>query len=565
MTDLLFDIGIVLTFASFFALAAKFFRQPLIIAYILSGVLAGVLGFFASDDSKQLLDFLATFGVTFLLFLVGLELRFSDIKTYGPVALATGIGQIIFTSVIGFALLLLIGFGLTQAFYIALALTFSSTIIVIKLLAEKRDLDSLYGRITVGFLLVQDAVAVFALIFISAIGKGNFSLGEFGLVLLKGSLLVGLLILLSKTLLPSLFQKAAKSLEIMFILAIAWMLVISSLSLFLGLSVEIGAFLAGISLANLKEQQQISARIKPLRDLFIVFFFILLGLSLTFQNIISQIFPILLLSAFILIGNPLIVLTIMGLIGFRKRTSFMASVTVAQISEFSLILIALGRAVGHLDQKVVDMVTAVGLITILCSSYMILHSRALYKKLFSWLNLFERKNTLEDFNNEVRDFSEHVVLVGSGRLGFEILGQLRKQNLQTLVIDFDPSIISYLKSENLDFLFGDITDPDIMGKANLEKAKVLISTVFDSDDTMELLNGVKLLHSKPIVIVTAAERESAIKFYSAGADYVIVPRILSGHQVAHLLTEQKLSEIKEGRVKQDHLEELRETLEKLSL
>ncbi len=461
--------------------------------------------------------------------------------------------------------MLVLGFGSTQAFYIAIALTFSSTIIVIKLLTEKRDLDSLYGRITIGFLLVQDAVAILALILVSAISSGNVSVGAFGFVLLKGILLLLLIIGFSKTLIPYLFHKAAKSLEILFILSIAWMLLISSLSLFLGLSVEIGAFLAGVSLANLREEQQIRSRIRPLRDLFIVFFFILLGLGFTFQNVLAEIVPIILLSAFILLGNPLIVLTIMGLLGFRKRTSFMASVTVAQISEFSLILVALGASVGHLDQSIVDTVTAVGLITILSSSYMIHNSNKLYKILSPWLNLFERKNSLEDIEIEKKDFSDHAVLIGSGRLGYEVLKQLKKQNFTTLVVDFNPSMISYLKEEKIDFLFGDITDPDIMENAQVERAKIVISTVFDPQDTLELLNSIKILSKKPLVMVTAAEREWAMKFYRAGADYVIVPRVLSGHQVAHLLTEKKLEEIKEGFLKEEHLQELREAMEKLSL
>lgn len=565
MPIILFDIGVVLALASGFALLAKAFQQPLIIAYILAGIVAGLFGFFNHEESRGVLDFLATFGVTFLLFLVGLELRFSELKTYGFVSAMTGIGQIVFTSAIGFLILLLLGFELTGAIYVAVALTFSSTIIVIKLLTEKRDLDSLYGRITVGFLLVQDAVAILALILVSTIGDGSFSWVQIVGVILKAAVMIGTIIVLSQGLLPWIFRKAAHSLEILFILAISWMLLVASISVLLGLSVEIGAFLAGISLANLREEQQISSRVKPLRDLFIVFFFILLGLGLTFDNVISQVFPIILLSLFILIGNPLIILTIMGILGFRKRTSFMASVTVAQISEFSLILMALGLSVGHLDQKTVDMVTAIGLITIICSSYMIIHSRSLYKKLNPLLKYFQRKDTLEDFAVDEKKFSDHVILVGSGRLGFEILKQLQSQNFQTLVVDFNPAIISYLKEEKIDFLFGDITDPDIMEAASVSTSKIIISTVFDPTDTIELLNSLKGLSHKPIVMVTAAEREWAVKFYQNGADYVIVPRVLSGHQVAHLLSSQKLADIREGRLKTEHLEELRVTLEKLSL
>src|SRR3972149_7286357 len=345
------QIGLILSLATILSALAKQAKLPSILAYIVTGILVGLSGYFEASNFRPILDFLAQLGITFLLFLVGLELRFSDIKYIGRAALLTGLGQIIFTGLAGFILSRVLGFGGIEAVYIAAALTFSSTIIVVKLLTEKRDLDSLYGKITVGFLLVQDAVAILALILVTALSGGNeASYANFLSVVIKGIILVLATVFLARNTVPWVFAKASKSLEVLFFLSVGWVLLVASLASYLGLSIEIGAFLAGVSLANLPVEHQIASRVRPLRDLFIVFFFVLLGISFSFGNVLNLLLPITVLSVFILVGNPLIVLAIMGFLGFRKRTSFLASITVAQISEFSLILVALGHKVGDLSQ-----------------------------------------------------------------------------------------------------------------------------------------------------------------------------------------------------------------------
>src|SRR3972149_2732853 len=284
------QIGLILSLATILSALAKQAKLPSILAYIVTGILVGLSGYFEASNFRPILDFLAQLGITFLLFLVGLELRFSDIKYIGRAALLTGLGQIIFTGLAGFILSRVLGFGGIEAVYIAAALTFSSTIIVVKLLTEKRDLDSLYGKITVGFLLVQDFIAILALIFI------------------EGVVLVGLIIFLNRNLLQSLFDRLAKSTELLFLGSISWALLFASATAALGFSIEIGAFLAGIGLANLREEHQIATRIRPLRDLFIVIFFIVLGLETGLGNLNGIIGSTIVLSLFVLVGNPIIVM-----------------------------------------------------------------------------------------------------------------------------------------------------------------------------------------------------------------------------------------------------------------
>lgn len=558
----LFVLSLVIALAAFLGAWSAFFRLPLIIAYILAGIIAGP--FFFHGQNTDTFNLLRDLGLGFLLFLVGLEIKTDELREYGKQALTTGVIQISATATLAFFLSLLLGFGAVASFFVAAAVTFSSTVIVVKLLSEKRDFDSLYGKITVAILLLQDIVAIFFLIVISGLGSSGFNLVDFLLTVIVGSLLVGLIYLLNQKILPYLFERLARNTELLFLSSLAWMFLVVAIASKLNFSIEIGAFLAGLGLASLKQEHQIAARIRPLRDFFVVIFFIILGSHIVLDFSISILFKALILSAFVLLVKPLIVAFTLGKIGFKRRTGFMSGIALAQISEFSLIIMFLGLKNGQIGGNVVSIVTLAALITIAVSSYLLVFSTKIYRKVEKYLKVFEGEGSSLEQGPE-KDLEDHVVLIGSDRLGWEILNQVEKQGKEILVIDFNPTIINALKKKGINYLFGDITDPDIFQKARIGKASLLISTVFDPEDTEELLEDIKLLENKPIVFVTAADRKVAVKFYRLGADYVIVPRILSGHQVAHLLTSQKLSEIKEGELKKEHLEELRETMDKLAL
>jgi Kef-type K+ transport system membrane component KefB len=558
MSSAFFATGLVIAAASVLGAVARNFKQPLILAYILVGIIAASFGIFQGEELHDTFNFLAELGIAFLLFLIGLELKFNDVKYLGKIAVLTGLGQIIFTSVAGFLLARLIGFGGIEAFYIALALTFSSTIIIVKLLTEKRDLDSLYGKVAVGFLLVQDLVAILALIVISSFGNGDLTAGKFVFTFVEGAIFVAVTLLLSRYVAEHIFNAVAKNVELLFLSSIAWAMIFSSLAVALGFSIEIGAFVAGVGLATLKEEHQIASRIRPLRDLFIVIFFITLGLKLTFSNILSTLSPALILSLFVLIGNPLIMMIIMGYLGFRKRTSFMASMAVAQISEFSLVIVALGLRVGHISQEVVSLITLVGIITISTSSYLILNSTKLYKLFGKYLSIFQRKVLTEKVLEGEKEFSDHTVLIGSGRLGSEILRSLKESGKEVVVIDFDPIIVRHLIDQGVDVIFGDINDQEIQEAANLKRAKLIVSTMFDTDDTEELLGLLKEKNIRVPVVVTSAETKWALRFYQQGSDYVIIPRVLSSHQVALLLEDSNIDQLLSGKLRERHLKEIRE-------
>ncbi len=528
MPNGILELAIVFLIAAGLGIIARFFKQPAILAYIAAGITIGYFGFFHLND-KETFRIFSDLGIMFLLFLVGMEINYTSLRLVGKASLLIGLGQIIFTFAVGFAISLLFGFSQLASAYISIALTFSSTIIIVKLLSEKKDLNSLYGKISVGFLLVQDFVAILILVILAGIEAGEkpeFS-GIF-LTMVKGAGLFTLMMILGRKLLPLIFDKISRSQELLFLTSLAWVFTIAAVVEKIGFSLEIGGFLAGLALANSAEHFEISSRVKPLRDFFILIFFVILGSSVVFSNFSELGFTsIVVFSLFVLIGNPLIILIIMGLMGYRKRTSFLTGLTVAQISEFSLILAALGLKVGHIGENIVALITAVGAVTITLSTYLIIYGDKIFTYLSPYLKIFERRKTTEngDFGKE---FEKPIILIGSHRTGQSIAFNLPKKDL--LIIDFDPDIIGQLRKHNFSYLFGDINDSDIFERANFESARLVISTSPDLEDNLLLLSRLKILKNRgqmKAVLRARTEKEAEI-LYANGADYVLLPHFTAG-------------------------------------
>ena len=540
MIELLFsEISIVLVLATTLAIAAMIFRQSGILAYILTGVIIGPLGYLAFD-SKETLEVMSKIGITLLLFLVGLEMNLSGLKQVGKPAVIIGLGQVVFTAVIGYFISLFLDFSSTASVFIALALTFSSTIIVVKLLSEKKDLGSLYGKIVVGVLLVQDFLALLALIFLAGYGVGGGAPDPINIliILAKGAVLFLILFLLGKKFLPKLVGFIARSPELLFLFSIAFAMGIATLfaSPWIGLSLEIGGFLAGIALSYSSEHYHIHSRIRPVRDLFIVVFFIILGSTLILRESVDIWIPVGIFSTFVLIGNPLIVMIIMGLLGYKRRTSFMTGLTVAQISEFCFVLMQLGKDVGQVDERSVTIITLVGIITITVSSYFMIGGEWIYKYLSGVLKIFERKSTIERPITH-KDMTGHIVLVGAHRLGRHLLSVLSKENME--IVDFNPDTAKKLEAEGYHVVYGDISDEEIQEEVNMSKAKLIISTIPDISDNLAILSRAKelKLENPPKIIVTANEEWEAKMLYEEGADYVILPHFIGAQQIAHMIEE----------------------------
>jgi Kef-type K+ transport system membrane component KefB len=524
--NVFYQIGAILGLAAAGGALALLLRQPLIVAFIAVGILLGPSGFGVVVQSGEI-ELFARLGIALLLFVVGLKLDVHIIRTVGPVALLTGLGQVVFTSVIGYLIALTLGMEHVTAIYIAVALTFSSTIIIVKLLSDKREVDSLHGRIAVGFLIVQDIVVILVMIGLTAAGQAGDgpSLGKEALLIVaKGVLMLLAVALLTRYVLPRLLHRLARSSELLMLFAIAWAIIGATIGDALGFSKEVGAFLAGVSIASTPYRELVAARLVSLRDFLLLFFFIELGANLDMSTIGAQTGAAIVFSLFVLIGNPLIVMVIMGYMGYRKRTGFLAGLTVAQISEFSLILAALGLSLGHLEQSTVGLVTLVGLITISASTYMILYSHVIYARLGPYLGWFERKVTHREMDSlaESKDQID-VLLFGLGRFGSTLASILRERGCRLLAIDFDPTIVRLHEQEGYWTRYGDAEDPEFIATLPLESAVWVVSTLRDRALNRALLQGLQQQGFRGKVAVSSSTRHEADGFRQNGADLVLVP------------------------------------------
>ena len=510
-------------------------RQPVLIAYIFVGIAVGPAGFGLVTAHDQI-DLLAQVGVAVLLFAVGLKLDLHHIRHIGPVALATGLGQLAFTIVIGFALILALGKGMMEALYMAVALTFSSTIIIVKLLSDKRELDSLHGRIAVGFLIVQDLAVVIAMMAMSAL-RGTGGSGEAGgdtsgwlavLLSLGWRLAVAAtaLLVLMRWVLPAVVAAMARSQELLLVFAIAWGVALAALGEWAGFSKEAGAFLAGFSLASTPYREAMNARLTGIRDFLLLFFFIDLGARLDFSTLGAEVVPAVVLSLFVLIGNPLIVMAIMGFMGYRRRTGFMAGLTVAQISEFSIVFVAMGITLGHVGVQTLGLTTLVGLVTITVSTYMILYAQPLYERLSPWLGLFERQHPFREIMAESGDASARraqAILFGLGRYGSRLFEQLRAGAVDVIGVDFDPEAVRALRSRGLPVLFGDGEDPGFLETLPLQQVRWVITTFPQWESNRALLHALQSLQYRGRVVGAVRDAAHGQALAEAGAAQVLNP------------------------------------------
>lgn len=505
-------------------------KQPLIVMFIALGIIAGpsVLDIVKSKENFHLLS---EIGIAILLFIVGLKLDLRIIKSVGKIALLTGLGQVLFTTIFGYFIGLILGFSSLQSFYIAVALTFSSTIIIVKLLSDKKEIDSLHGQIAIGFLIVQDIVVILVMIALSTIGKNtNSSLGsDLTQTFVSGAILLIVTLVAMKWFIPFISFFLAKSKELLTLFAIAWAVSLATAGELMHFSGEVGAFLAGISLASSDFRDSISSRLVSLRDFLLIFFFVNLGAELNLADIGNNVYSAMIFSLFVLIGNPIIVMIIMGFMGYRKRTSFLAGLTVAQISEFSLIFAGLGLTVGHINKEIVGLITLVGLITIGLSTYLIIYAHPIYEFLSPLLTIFQRKKPYRESEKHVKkDANYDVIIIGLGRFGKKLSEMLDKHSeISYLGIDFDPAVLKENRKKNKNIIYGDIEDPEILEHIPLKNTKCIISTVTDLEDQKQFVTMLRKEKYAGKIFLTALNEKEFEELCSINPDYVLIP-----HQMA---------------------------------
>ncbi len=561
--DIFIQLAGILLLAFVVSYIISIFRQPIVIGYIIAGVVAACIiesGYFDISSASEIINIFSQFGIAFLLFIVGLHLNPRVIKEIGASSLVIGFIQMILTFAAGFAVShFILSYSVVTAVYIGIALMFSSTIIVMKLLSDKRQLDSLYGKIAIGVLIIQDLVAVAVLMIISSMA-GEVNLGSFAVksILGGGGLIAGLFIL-GYFALPRLINSIARSQELLFLFSIFWCFLIAGIFEFFGFSIEIGALVAGVVLSISPYSTEISSKIRPLRDFFLIIFFIILGLNVNLSGFQSVFVSALILSSLALIFKPLILMGMMAVFGYTKRNNFLLGTTLAQVSEFSLIVLALGVSLGHIAPEVLSTLTLTGIITITLSTYMIIYSNELYSKLRYFAGIFEKKKICRERKIK-KDYD--VILFGYNRIGFSILRSLKKIRKNYLIIDFNPDTIEKLSNWRIPCLYGDIYDTELLNELPLDKIKLAVSTIPDFDTNFLLIEAVRVVNRDAIIIARAHNIEDALRLYKKGANYVLTPHFLGGEYIAKMIETDKMNPEKYKSERDKHIQTLRKMLER---
>lgn len=556
--EIFLEIALIVFIATIVSAVLRFLKQPLIVGYILSGIIVGPYALNLITDSGYI-EVFSKLGIAILLFIIGLSLRPDVIREVGRASLTTGLGQIAVTSVFGYLIMRGLRFDAVSSLYGALALTFSSTIIIFKLLYDKGDLEKLYGKISIGLLLVQDIFAAIVLLVVSVVGgsasRPGGAIGFTAFLVIKGAAFFILLYLASKYLLPRLSSFFAHSQELLFIFSMAWGLGLAAVFYVFGFSLEIGALSAGVALASSSFAVEIGSKMKPLRDFFILLFFVLLGSQIVFSDFGSVVGPAILLSAFVLVGNPLIMIIIMNLLGYKSRTGFLSGLTVAQISEFSLILVALGYSFGHVSRATVSLITLVGIITITGSTYLILYADRIYPRVRPLLRLFEfrRKHTeVAGARPEPKD----MIIFGYDRVGYDFVSTAEKIRRQYFVVDFDPAAAERLARTGIPHRFGDAADAAFLEDIGLPAAKTVVSTIPDFKTNLALVSYYRNHNKHGIIMVIAANIPDARALYRAGASFVVMPHYLGASYASKLIEKHGTEHMGYADEKRQHLEYL---------
>jgi Kef-type K+ transport system membrane component KefB/Trk K+ transport system NAD-binding subunit len=546
-------LSLIIVIGATVALIMRLIGQPLIIGHILTGIIVGP-AVFHLIKSPDTLSLFSDLGIALLLFIIGLGLNPQIVREVSKTATYVATVQVGVITALGWALGKALGLDGTSAAFLGFSLAISSTIIILKILSDKREQSRLYGKIAISVSLVQDLIAIAVVVVTSAGNTQSLAVGSTIGLALKGGILALLIYWVSNKLMPQFHKLISDSQEFLFLFAIAWGLGSAALFQKIGLSSEIGALLAGICLATQPYAQEIAARLRPLRDFFVIVFFIALGANLNLHHIGSNFLLILVSALVVIVAKPMIAMAVMGFLGYTKRTNFKASVALAQVSEFSIVLVLLGEKRGLIDSSLVTAITFIALCSIAASSYLILFSDKIFTKLEHFLSIFERSQT---HSEPAQPRNYELVLFGYQKGGHEFVKVFRQLSHNFVVIDYDPEVIDVLEERKIHHMYGDATDVELLEEANVVKAKLIVSTITDEEVNLSLLNFLERKNSNAVVIAQADSPKQAAKLYEQGASYVILPHFIGGEKIGAFVKKSGLSKSNFKKIREQHLRQLK--------
>jgi Kef-type K+ transport system membrane component KefB len=551
--DLLSSIGLCISIAAGLAFVAHRLRQPLLLAYLIAGVLIGPqIGFGLITDQESIRT-VSEIGLILLLFIIGLEMDLHKLLAAGKPVILAGLLQ--FPLCVALGLLFFIPFGFKLGggdfglLYVAICLAMSSTMIVVKLLYDKFELDTLPGRITLGVLIFQD---IWAIVVLGV--QPNLLDPQLAILagsVLKGALLVGASLVISKLVLPYLFRSVAKIPELVLIGSLAWCFIMSAAADAAGLSREMGALIAGVSISTFPYNLDVVAKVVSIRDFFVTLFFVALGIQIPVPT--GGVLLLALCASLFLVASRLVVVfPILRALKLGHRASLLPAINLAQMSEFAMVIAALGVSYRHIDERTVSVLIFVFAITSVTSTYLIGYSHQLQELMVRGLDRLGLRDLGGDEAEPRKDHGlagKDVVLLGffdeASALvhEYEMSPQGRNHPVlqRLLVIDFNPDVHAELTRRGIACKYGDVSNMQTLHHADVHAATLVVSTIPDrilkGTDNLRLLRNARRLCPEARVIVTAVGPAAALRLYEAGADYVFVPRLQSAAQMAAIIEE----------------------------
>lgn len=543
--SILVSIAVVVIVAAILSFLSKLLKQEFILAYILAGVIIGPLVLGLIKDPTIINGF-AEIGITFLLFVVGLEMSLKRFRGRGGAIAVTGIVQIVTVTALTFFLLVALRFSRVESFWLGIAVALSSTVVVTKILLDKHEMSTLHARFIIGIMLIQDVVAIIALALLSK----DLSFGFIGLALLKLAMLAGLAFLLGFVVRP-LFKKAASSHELLFIMSLAFLFLFVALAYFMNFSITIGAFIAGVMLANTPYKVEIESKTKALGDFFSVMFFVSIGMLLTSISK-ALLLPLIVVLLILIFFEPFITALVLRIWGYKTRTSLQTGFAFAQISEFSLILMLAALTKGIISENAFGLIVLAAVISIAITQYTIKLESPLNKIFNSFFAFLKIPVKQEQINT---DFGKKtILLVGCHRMGSIFLKNLEKYKDKVLVLDFDPDITHALSKQNVSCIYGDVGNSELLNQVPAKDFKVVISTIPRKEDNLLMIRHFKKISSHIFLMVSASRIDDALELYKEGADYVLLPMIVSAEQCVSMIKDLNKKEF--YKLKKEHIKYL---------
>jgi Kef-type K+ transport system membrane component KefB len=573
MHELIGDITFSILFAWVLGLLAHFSRQPLILAYLVAGFFIGPFGM-GWVKSQESIAIISELGLIFMLFMIGLEIDLKKIIRAGPVILFAAGGQLIGGCLLGVLFFMGIGLalggGAFDALYLTVACALSSTVIIVKVLYEKRELDTLPGRVTLGILVLQD---IFAILFLAVQPSlANLQVSVILLSIARVCALVATALMLSRYVLPRLFHQIARRPELILLGALAWCFLIGEIAEKLHLSREMGSLVAGVSLSTFPYALDVTAKVTTLRDFFITLFFVALGMTIPIPNG-SVIGLALIIAAFTIVSRLVTTFAPLYLMKQGLRASLLPAINLAQISEFSLVVIQTGITAGHIKTETASAASFAFVVLAVLSTFIMVRSGEITKGLIGPLKKIGLRD-LDHVHHEGAHEGGHgetnrIVILGFFRAASALLSQIERQNESLLeqitVIDFNPNVFSTLGDRGLHVIYGDISNVDTLVHAGIGKAEIIILSVPDSllvgANNEKLVRHVRALNPTAKIVATADLLSNVNDLYAAGADYVTVTRLTDASELFSVIEAADAGLLEDKRAEMDaRLAERKEVL-----